>query len=521
MDRRSFRAAWPALVLAAAVLLPFLGKAYTIDDPLFLYQARHVLEDPLHPTAFDVVWSLEPHRMSALMASGPGMAYLLVPTLLAGGAEWVAHLTQLLLLALAIVATASLALTLDGDETQARRASLLLAATPAVLGMAATAMPDVAAMALGVLGLERTAAFGRDARRGQAVVAALYLGAATLCRSHLAALAVVAWLLGPNDRRRWIVPVAALLAAAAAFTITRDPQSHAGAGAVAGAAATFVFAPAVLRNVVSFPVHLALAFPFAIAWLLLCPIAIVRSPVLYVAGAGAWAYIRLHPEVGPQVAAIAAGLGAAALFDLAWQAFKRRDRIDGMLATWCLTPIAVVPYLHLPSKYLLAAAPAMAIAVARQKGRLPKLSLAVPVVCGTLLGVLILRADARFAGTGRRAAETLVAPAVTSGKTVWFNGHWGFQWYAERAGARPLTQTPPHPHWGDLVIASGHAEGELMGAMPNKRLVSSLDDTRPGGRIMSRACDAGFFSNGWGYLPWAWGSDSVDRYEVWSIEPGQ
>ena len=519
MERRSLRAAWPALALAAAALLPFLGKAYTIDDPLFLYQARHVLEDPLHPTAFEVVWSLQPHRMSALMASGPGMAYVLVPTLLAGGSEWVAHLSQLLLLGIAIVATSSLALTLTGDEADARRASLLLAATPAVLGMAGTAMPDVAAMALGVLGLERTAAFGRDGRKGQAIAASACLAAAILCRSHLAALVPVAWLAGPRGRRSIIIPLAAIVASAALFAVTNDPQAQ--VGAALGAATTFVFAPAVLRNVVAFFVHLTLAFPFAVPWLVVRAKAIARSPVLYVAAAGAWLYIRNNPEVGPSLAAFPAGLGAAALCDLAWDAIKRRDRIDGMLAAWCLTPSVVVPYLHLPPKYLLAAAPAMAIAVARRREGLPKLALAIALVCGTLLGVLILRADARFAGMGRRVAETLVAPAVAAGKTVWFNGHWGFQWYAERAGARPLTQTPPHPHWGDLVIASGHAEDELMGAMPNKRLVEAQGDTRPGGRVMSRALDAGFFSNGWGYLPWAWGNDPVDRYEVWSIERPQ
>ena len=36
--------------------------------------------------------------------------------------------------------------------------------------------------------------------------------------------------------------------------------------------------------------------------------------------------------------------------------------------------------------------------------------------------------------------------------------------------------------------------------------------------LVHRAQGAGFFSNGWGYLPWAWGSDPVDRYELWVIE---
>jgi hypothetical protein len=33
-------------------LIPFLNKAFTIDDTMFLLQAKHLLSDPLHPTAF-------------------------------------------------------------------------------------------------------------------------------------------------------------------------------------------------------------------------------------------------------------------------------------------------------------------------------------------------------------------------------------------------------------------------------------------------------------------------------------
>ena len=34
--RDAWRLAWPGLLLASAVLLPFLGKAHTIDDITFL-----------------------------------------------------------------------------------------------------------------------------------------------------------------------------------------------------------------------------------------------------------------------------------------------------------------------------------------------------------------------------------------------------------------------------------------------------------------------------------------------------
>ncbi|HJV37138.1 hypothetical protein, partial [Geomonas sp.] len=101
--------AFPALLLAAILLFPFLGKAFTIDDPLFLCQARHALVDPLHPTAFMMAWADTSERVSQLVPSGPVMAWLLIPAIMAGGAEWVAHATQLVMLWIAILATVSLA----------------------------------------------------------------------------------------------------------------------------------------------------------------------------------------------------------------------------------------------------------------------------------------------------------------------------------------------------------------------------------------------------------------------------
>ena len=82
---RSSRLPWAALALAAVVLLPFLGKAYTIDDPVFLREAQNVLRDPLHPSAFRMVWaSARNLRASEFLPGGPVAAYLLVPLALAG-----------------------------------------------------------------------------------------------------------------------------------------------------------------------------------------------------------------------------------------------------------------------------------------------------------------------------------------------------------------------------------------------------------------------------------------------------
>jgi hypothetical protein len=534
MSRSALRSAAPALLLAAVVLGPFLGKAFTIDDTLFLKQAQHVLSDPLHPTAFEAVWSelAAPLRMSALMPSGPVMAYLLVPCVMAGGEEWIAHLAQLLLFCAAIVSTAALASRLGLDERGSRAASLLLASTPAALAMAGTAMPDVPAMALGAIGLERVLAWKDGGRWHQGMAAALALALAALARSHLLLLVGAAALAIPGDflswsrwrKTRWIawIPVlAAPLLALLGALLTRDPAGP--ATALAGAARTFSSPSNVGRNVVAFATHWSLVLPLGLPWLVLRWRALVRRPVTYVAAAAAALVLLLEGE-GHRLFLIApaAALGAAALWDILADGWRRRDATQAVLGLALLVALPVTLYLHMPSKYLLASAPLAAILVARalasRSRALVRALLCATVVLGVTLGVLILRADANFAGLGRRAAAELIAPEVAAGRNVWFAGHWGFQWYAEKAGARCLTITPPLPLHGDLAVSSLRSFGHAIHLYPERKLLATLEDGTPGGRIMSMNLGSGFYSNTWGYLPWAWGDEVLDSFSLWELE---
>src|SRR5262249_53744190 len=138
---RALRAAWPALVIIVLALGPFLDKAFTIDDTVFLRVAEHALVEPLAPTAFSYTWTYDPEPVTAQLSSGPVGGYLLVPTMLAGGAEWVAHVTWWALCAVAVLSTVSLALRVGLPAFHAGFAGVLVIAAPAVLVLASTNMP--------------------------------------------------------------------------------------------------------------------------------------------------------------------------------------------------------------------------------------------------------------------------------------------------------------------------------------------------------------------------------------------
>ena len=69
-----------------------------------------------------------------------------------------------------------------------------------------------------------------------------------------------------------------------------------------------------------------------------------------------------------------------------------------------------------------------------------------------------------------------------------------------------------------LVVSSTADESSALSYFPRRTLIQRRMYSTAGGRVMSKPDQAGFYSNVWGFLPWAWGTGEVNRFEVWRIE---
>jgi hypothetical protein len=150
--------------------------------------------------------------------------------------------------------------------------------------------------------------------------------------------------------------------------------------------------------------------------------------------------------------------------------------------------------------------------------RLRTFCLVTPVVAACLLlSVLILRADAAQAEIGRRGGHLIAEKIYESpDRKVWLDGAWGFQWYGMKAGAIPMTSTPPFPQPGDLIVVG--PQGKLASKLvPRRTRLFVKDYTASGGRVMQDG--AGFHSNPTGPLPWSWGKSSRGKLEVFAVDP--
>jgi len=119
-------------------------------------------------------------------------------------------------------------------------------------------------------------------------------------------------------------------------------------------------------------------------------------------------------------------------------------------------------------------APAVGILVARRielrgmgKSRL-SWPILVPAIPALFLSLLLTNADRNVARADRAAATDLCAKYQKPGRTIWFEGHWGFQYYMEKFGASPLDQVHPEVKFGDVVVVPNSAPSVSRPASSSK-----------------------------------------------------
>jgi len=81
-----------------------------------------------------------------------------------------------------------------------------------------------------------------------------------------------------------------------------------------------------------------------------------------------------------------------------------------------------------------------------------KAYLSTAVLLTVLSGFLISYADFKYADVYRDFAIKNVAKYKTPTNTVWFAGHWGFQYYMEKLGCKALLYSDNSPKNGDMLI---------------------------------------------------------------------
>ena len=205
-----------------------------------------------------------------------------------------------------------------------------------------------------------------------------------------------------------------------------------------------------------------------------------------------------------------------------------RDSDSLFLGLWVLGTFVFAAFLNwtINARTILPLIPAAGILMARRLDKLhidssPQLQrkVALALVLSGLVSFWLAKADADWANSAEQAAAVIHQQAEHQAGTVWFQGHWGFQYYMQLLGFRPVDFLRTDMQRGDLlVVPENNADAYIM---PNPQLVAStnllqINLAQPLSTMRWRN-GAGFYSSFYGPLPFAFGASDSERYYLFRL----
>jgi hypothetical protein len=440
------------MIAAGLATLPYLGKAFHIDDESFLPMARQAAVDPWRPYSFDHHFQDTGYAPAWRIHHPPLLPFFLAAvSWLDGGRqrEVPLHLGMSLFTVLTAWSMFSLA---ERFRAPPAFASLAVVLSPIVLP-GANVMTDLPALALGVTavllhvrGVDQQSSF-------HLVLGGLVAGLAFLTKYNAAALVPVLGLYSILQRRwRTLLALLIPLAVAALWCLHNlavygrlhvlshvgDPHHPVGQSVVAGlviiGAAVFWIPLVARRDLFS-----------ALAAGGIAVIALLASRTW---GRGQWEAAAFLLNGTFLVAVLGRRLVSA------WPrkgtaAADRELRDTAFLVAWCTAHLAFTwwfPPFQAARHYVLALAPLVLLAA---RGASRWAGIAALAVTATL-GLTVAAADTEVADAYRSA--TVLRALAQPGRTAWYLGYWGWSVYAERDGMRRLPERPEGIQRGDVLV---------------------------------------------------------------------
>lgn len=542
----------PMLLLAAltlACLLPFVAQPPHIDDPLFIWTAEHIAENPLDFYGFSANWFGTEAPMIQNMKNPPlASYYLAIVGSVFGFHTVVMHLAMLLPAVLTVWGVAALADRLHLDPFLS---GCLTLAMPVFLMSATMLMCDIMLLACWTWGV----AFWVDGiqRRKSApqAAAALCMALAVVIKYFGVALAPLLLVYALAERKKvgwWILWFAVPLATLVAYEAWTSHQY--GAGLLADAAMYSANARAHARSDLNFETSFVavlflggcligvLAYAprlWALPWLvaiivLICLVSVVsvsrgwldaESVITTIHGQREQTILVIHVLL-----MVGAGLTVLALVVSDLKA--HRDACSLLLALWVGGTFAFAGFLNwtIAGRSILPMVPAVALLVARGIERTSLLR--GPrrwcadyggVLFGIIVGLLGTWGNYEQSVTAYKAAHEVATKYLNEGNHLWFEGHWGFQFELQRLGAQPLNYEDVDFAKGDFVVIPAYNTNlwELSGGVASTREVIEIPHRAPIA-TMRGPLYAGFYASVVGRLPYILlGQISPDRYVVHEI----
>lgn len=542
--RRHDSPVWQICIIAASVvilLMPFSDKAFHIDDTLFIWVARQVVQNPLDFFGFTGNWGGVEEEARRFIKNPPLVSYYIaLAGSIFGWSERAIHIAMMVPAALAALGAWALARRLTASPLAATLAGVI---TPVFAVSGTTVMCDMTMLGLWVWAIFLWVKGIDDDRWHWLAFSSLLIAAASLTKyfaiSLIPLLAAYTIFKGRRHLKGliWLaLPIAilalyqlyteglygrGLLLDASAYSVNVRSADGSGTGTAifwkvilglsftGGGAVTILFMLAVIKP--------------AKALYFLTGGALVTAAAMLTGSAQAQGFYSngsIDTGLAVQFAAFIA-CGAMILWLSAADVIKRRDAASILLSLWVFGTFAFAVFFNwtVSARAILPIAAASGIILMRsfEKEARPVASsrLLPALIIGLMVSLSASLADYSLAQTARSSASTVIKKYSGEGRTVWFQGHWGFQYYMEEGGAKPIDFRRSFIAPGDIIVTPLNATNRRVMPPGFTEYVEELRaPTLSWASTMGLDSGAGFYASEWGPVPYRFGAAKDEIFVI-------
>lgn len=540
-------AAVAAALLPLVCLVPFVDKAFHIDDPVYLWVARQIRQHPADFFGFRAIWYTRQEPMYDINKNPPGVSYgIAAASALLGENERRLH-------AAFLIPACALSLGVYLLAQRLTRTPLLAAAiaafAPVVPLASSNLMCDTPMTALYVWAVWMWMAGLEKRSYALLILAALTMAASALTKYFGASLIPLLFFYTLGRDRR-ITARLLPLAIPAVLLILYQLYTYRlyGTGMIGEAAsfATHMSAndgwhlfsrPLTCLTFTGGCLLVAACYtPWPQSrrgWMWLALVAAVIVAGIF--GAAGEKNCRLFGPDGVEWGYFAQWLlfalaGCAVLAMTVYDLWQCRDADAFLLGAWVFGTFAFAAFINwtVAGRTILPMTPAVAILAVRRIERdrgsafhRHRILAWAPILPSALLAFALMYADARMAYSAQAAAAQIHSMADRFRGTIWYTGGWGFQWYMDAIGAHKAPRNENCAHYGDWIVIPHNNFFTDVDAPPDVMRMRAIltMPTCTWCTTMHGKGGAGFYASGHGPLPYVFGPAPPEQYTLYQIVP--
>jgi len=241
--------------------------------------------------------------------------------------------------------------------------------------------------------------------------------------------------------------------------------------------------------------------------------------------------------------ALFAAAGAQILILCLSDMWQTRNGASLVLLLWIMGTFGFATYFNWTTngRTILPMVPAVGILVARRinafssRGENPEIRRRLlPFLPALFLALAVTWADTTLADVQRSAAHAIIEDLqphprtrIAPGKAhkmppgIWFMGHWGFQWYMEKQGARALDFEKAQARFGDFLVVPINNTNIQQPPFPPFLFIKKyrFNSCRWLGTMQKQPVGAGFYATVWGPLPFVFGRIPPEEFWLFKVVP--